>query len=312
MRVDSSAHYCCLVAAALAMSSPGLGQETSAGAAADDGAVVLPSGSLAPTARPKEEAARGVRVAVYELKLQEVPERIGQVATNSLLAETRKLQRVSAVSMDEVKDMLTHAENQQLLGCDDESCMAEIAGALGVDELITGSLGRVGGSSVVNIRRIDMNTARVIATFDQRLEQSDGEEFLVAIGPAIEQLFPEYPLRDGLERGVPDSVAMRLNPPPLPAWVFWTTSGSAAGLALLSVGATVASGLAYAAHNDLAASGVPPGEPIQAAELDDLRGAAQGWDVARWTLLGGAGVLAIVAGFEAIFTDWHGYGESER
>jgi len=272
--------------------------------------MAAPTTAAAPTPASTPSLST-IRVAVYQLQGREVSERVAAIVTDSLVSELRKLERLSVIGMDEVADMLTHEENKQMLGCDDESCLAEIAGALGVDELVTGSLGRVGGSSAVNLRRIDMQAARVVTTVDERLEAGSGEEFLAVLGPAVARLYPEHPLRPGTERGVPAEVALQLDPPPLPTWIFWATSGTALALALGSVGATVMAGLRTDTYNTLAASSVPPGEPVDATELDALRSEVGIWDVTRWSLLGSAGVLVIAAGFEAIFTDWEGYGDQE-
>ena len=58
---------------------------------------------------------------------------------DSLLAELRKLERVSVIGMDEVRAMLDIEAQKQALGCDDdEGCLAEIAGALGAPADIIG------------------------------------------------------------------------------------------------------------------------------------------------------------------------------
>ncbi len=103
------------------------------------------------------------------------------------------------------------------MGCEEnEACLAEIAGALGVDELVSGSLSKVDESEVMVIRRIDQNRAKVVGTVDKRLKEGKGQEFLAAVGSSVEELFPEYPLRAGVTRGVPKEMALRLDPPPLP------------------------------------------------------------------------------------------------
>ncbi len=176
--------------------------------------VVSAEGDVAPSTAP-------LRAAVYDLKLEGIEKNIGSVVTDSLLAEVRKLQGISAIGMDEIRDMLSHETNKQIMGCDSsEECLAEIAGALGVDVVITGSLSKVGDGHVINLRRINQEQAKVEGVFNQRLKAGSGQEFLLSVGPAIEQLFPERALRSGTERGVAKEVALRLDPPPLPPIAF--------------------------------------------------------------------------------------------
>ncbi|HSI06534.1 MAG: hypothetical protein ACAI38_08200 [Myxococcota bacterium] len=250
--------------------------------------------------------AKATRIAVYDFELAGVEPNVGAVVTDSVLAEMRKLQRVSAIGMDEIRDMLSHEANKQFMGCEEnEACLAEIAGALGVDELVSGSLAKVEGSHVLVIRRIDQNRAKVVGTVDKRLKAESGQEFLAAVGPAVEELFPEYPVREGLSRGVPRDVALRLDPPPLPKWVFWGTAGAAAATA-------VAGGLfAYLAHdsekqwNDTVNAGGSTGVPGDT--LVDIGNTAESRAKTANVFFISSGVLAVSAGVIALFTDWHGY-----
>jgi len=267
-------------------------------------AAAAPAAATAPDLGPV--LGKAIRVAVYELKGREVPERITRIATNSLVAELRKLERVAAIGMDEIRDMLTHEENKRMVGCDDESCLAEIAGAMGVDELVTGSLARLGDASVINLRRLDLRKAEAAGSFNQRLTIGEGEEFLAAIGPGVEILYPGYPLRPGVERGVPEEVGLSLDPPPLPTWIFWTTASTAAGFGLMGSSAALVSKNKYDAANAYGRSGGRLDNAVFREKQDE----ALAWDNAKLGLLITFGILAAAAGLEAIWTDWHGYREA--
>ncbi|MBI5508599.1 MAG: hypothetical protein HY903_07590 [Deltaproteobacteria bacterium] len=269
----------------------------------------------APKAAPEAGVATAaLRVAVYDLELQGVDPRVGKVVTDSLLAEVRKLQGVAAIGMTEIRDMLSMEASKQMAGCEsNESCLAEIAGALGVDDLVTGSLAKVGDGNMFVVRRVDQRQAKIRGTVNQRLKAGAGDEFLLAIGPAVQELFPERDLKAGKERGVAKEVALRINPPPLPKWTFY----SAAGAALVAVAAGgVMEFLAQDKAKDYratAARGVPtaanPNAEISGAELKAKADSATfRADTARYTFIG-SGVFALAAGVMAFFTDWQGYGE---
>ena len=81
--------------------------------------------------------------------------------TSSLLAEVRKLEGASVIGMDEIREMINFEAQRQAMGCDaDEACMAQIAGALGVDEIITGRLTEGSDGRNLLIRRINQRRAR--------------------------------------------------------------------------------------------------------------------------------------------------------
>ena len=255
------------------------------------------------------DALRPKRVAVYDAELEGVDPNIGTVVTDSILAEVRKLQGISAIGMDEIRDMLSHEANKQILGCEaDDACLAEIAGALGVDELVTGKLSRAADSHVFLLRRIDQGRARVVGVVNKRLKAESGQEFLLTIGPSVEELFPDRPLREGAKRGVPAEVALKLDPPPLPVWSFWT----AAGL----TGATAAAGgvfgllfmesqKVYKQYGKQATT-----TPIAGSDVVGQGKIVQRNAATANALFIGAAALAVTTGVWALFTDWHGYGEA--
>jgi len=279
-------------------------QEAVAEHAAVTGAIGAQS-RTAPVTVSATAPGRARRLAVYDLKLDGVDPGTGALVTESLLAEVRKLQGISAIGMDEVRDMLAFERTKDVTGCDEVTCLAEIGGALGVDDLITGRLSRAGGGHAMLLRRIDQSHAQTLATYNERLQAGNGEEFLAAVGPAVEQLFPSQPLRPGAMRGVADEVALRLHPPPLPAWSFWTVSagalaaGAAAGVfAILTRNAESR----YSQQMSLATTQEVPARSVSAIGQEATNDARD----LNYSLLG-AGALAISAAVTALFTDWHGH-----
>jgi hypothetical protein len=263
-----------------------------------------------PEPEPEPEARSILRVAVYELDRSGIDERTTRVVTDALLAEVRKLEGISAISMDEIRAMLDLEAQKQVTGCDDDSCLAEIADALGVDALVIGSLSVVGDERVIGLRRIDQRAAKVVSSYNQRLVPTNGEEFLAAIGPAVEELFPEHELRRGKTRGVAEEIALAINPPPLQPWVFWTTAGTSGALAIGAGMAAVVNGAAL-----LSWQATVRRSRNAPATLDDFAGAEAAGNasaVAAWTLLAASGAVAAGAGVAALFTDWEGYGDDAR
>jgi hypothetical protein len=256
-------------------------------------------------------ASGAIRIAVTDFQVDGVDERVARVVNASLLAELRKLSRVSVIGMDEIRAMLDLEAQKQAVGCDeDDSCLAEIAGALGADVLVIGTLAKVGDQHVFGMRRVDQRTASVAGGVNKSMAAKDGEEFLAALGPAVAELFPERALRKGVERGVSTEAVRRLNPPPLqPAW-FWSATGTAVLAAGVGALFGTAGALVWTDYRRLVAESKE--EPVEGAEL-----------VLRQTLSQGAYGTAIVAGSVALiagasagvlvlFTDWEGLGAEEE
>jgi hypothetical protein len=166
-------------------------------------------------------------------------------------------------------------------------------------------LGEESHGSAVSIRRIDQTRAQVIGVYNQRLKPGKGEEFLLAVGPAVKELYPSLDLKPGVQRGVADEVVMRLHPPPLPRWAFLTTTGVAAGLGALGAGTLYVAQMKAQDYNDYAARGVPPNQPIDGTVLASKRDDATKWKDIGLGLAIGAGVVIVAAGIEALFTDWN-------
>ena len=76
------------------------------------------------------------------------------------LRDTNRFGRVVAAS--EIQTLLGFEAQQQLMACDtsSSSCMAEIAGALGVDFLISGTLGQLGDQLLLNLSLLNRKTAQ--------------------------------------------------------------------------------------------------------------------------------------------------------
>jgi len=261
-----------------------------------------------PDLAPRAGVARALRLAVPEIKVVgEVPRRQLAVLEQALLVEVRKVEGVSAVGVSEIKEMLSFEYQRQMLGCQaDEACLAEIAGALGVDELVSTQLGATEAGFALTVKRIDMRSTRVVGEAQQRLKRtSGGEELLGAVGPLVASLFPDRALRPGRTRGVAREVALRLNPPPLPRWVFYVTSGVAVAAAAGGTTYGLMANDSRSQYNALLRRSAT--EQVPGSQLASLRDQASSRRSAAGLLFGVAATFAVAGGVEAFFTDWHDY-----
>lgn len=252
---------------------------------------------------------KSMRVALTDLSVQGVDPRTMTVFRESLLVEMRKLQRVSVLGTDEVRAMLDFEAQKQLAGCaEGNSCLAELADALGADAVIVGGVVNLGDETVVTLKRVDQQSAAVSQQLSKRLQAGDGEELLAVVGDIVAALFPEVPLRAGEVRGVSDEIAVRLHPPPLPPWAFWTTLGASGALAsstLVSATWWAASQQGFRDAADQARKQATPGLTVK--EREDTLIAAE---TTTWALAGATLVGIVATGLVVPFVDWENAGAS--
>jgi hypothetical protein len=259
----------------------------------------------APGAAPPAPQVRPLRVALFDVKVVgEVPGRVVAAFSQSLAPEVRKLEGISALSAAEVQDMLSLERQKALLGCSEDaaSCLAEIAGALDADEALSFELTLLGTRYSLTARRMDMRQAQVVHSQVRTFERRDGEELLAMVGPLVEALYPERPLKPGRRRGVEEELVRRLNPPPLPRWAFFTTAGASLG-ALVAGGAFGVLALETRREFELDAQR-SLSEPMPARRFRELQAQYDARTTTASVLFAASGGLALAATMQAFFTDW--------
>ncbi len=149
-------------------------------------------------ARPAAARAGGaMKVAVVPLvALGGVAKETAQLLGDALAGELRKRPGVSVLTQSDVAALLGVERTRQILGCSDSGCMAEVAGALGADRVVHGSVGRVGGSFVVNLSALDPRRATAAASVSERLRGGGEEAFLDAL-PSIADALLAAPASGG-------------------------------------------------------------------------------------------------------------------
>ena len=126
--------------------------------------VCLMAGDTPALAKAKKKKKNRVKtkIAVLELKATGVPTTLGDLLTEILTAEVRKLKKYNVIGKSDIKAMVGFEQEKQMLQCsDDTSCLAEIGGALGVDKIIIGNIGKLGRTFVVNIKLINIKKSQV-------------------------------------------------------------------------------------------------------------------------------------------------------
>jgi TolB-like protein len=121
-----------------------------------------------------------------------VDAKITELVTELLVGSLQE-RGIKVVSSKEVETAIGFERQKRLLGCaEDTSCLAEVGGALGVDRILSGTLGKLGGSLLVTLQVINMAKGSVENRYQTRIKAAKSEEaFIDALGPAVAALFPK-------------------------------------------------------------------------------------------------------------------------
>lgn len=154
------------------------------------------------------------KIAVLPISHGEgVPDTTTEALTESLAAEVRKTSGAEVVTKREIESVLSLEMQKQMLGCQTDSCMAELGGALGVDILVTGDVARLGQSWLVHFKVVKASKAQVVSQADRRIRGGTIDDVLDVLPDMVRELFPgaKKPPPSGTVAAVPP-----LSPPPPP------------------------------------------------------------------------------------------------
>lgn len=102
------------------------------------------------------------RLLVLDLVHRGTPAKARALIDEEVTGALRDTQRYQVVSQDDVRTLLGIEAQRQLLGCEEESCFSEIAGALGAEEVVVGTSVHLERRTQVRLKRIDTTAARVL------------------------------------------------------------------------------------------------------------------------------------------------------
>jgi hypothetical protein len=98
------------------------------------------------------------------------------------------------IGMDDIQAILGIERINENLGCDDPSCLAELADLLGAHEIIHGHMGRVEQSLFVSLKRLRRKDGKVLATLSKTVAHRHDIEVFASADLMIRELY-EIPKR---------------------------------------------------------------------------------------------------------------------
>lgn len=127
------------------------------------------------------------RIAVLPLSPGEgVTDPTATAVGDAMAAELRKLNKARLVTSRELEAVLSVERQKQLAGCSSTECLVELAGALDVDQIIIGTLSRLGESWMLQVQRVDASKGTTLAHASRRKR-----------GGTIDDLLDDLPVISG-------------------------------------------------------------------------------------------------------------------
>jgi outer membrane receptor protein involved in Fe transport len=141
-----------------------------------------------------------ITIGVMEFKGVGLPQETADVIADVIAEHITKLGDVRVVSKADITALLNLEKQRRLAGCTDRECFAEVAGALGMPWMVTGSVSILGKSAILNLKLIDVRSAYVAGRATRRI-QGDVEDLLYEVPGAVEALFEKVGDRFGFALG---------------------------------------------------------------------------------------------------------------
>ncbi|MGI5862087.1 MAG: hypothetical protein ACOX6T_08510 [Myxococcales bacterium] len=163
-------------------------------------------------------AERKVKIAVLDVNAVGAFDAKTIAGLSTLIAYEASQYNFQVISGADVRALITHDRQKQLLGCSDSSCLTEVGGALGVEYILSSEVSEVGGVWLVSLTLIDVAKS---SAAKRVIRKTTRESHLVrATTDATEEIFRGFKLAESKkpERArkrapEPEPVAAPASPP---------------------------------------------------------------------------------------------------
>jgi hypothetical protein len=150
--------------------------------------VPKPARKLGPVQDTEADEDRENGLAVMDLKLATgIDPSIGVLLNETIITKLDASGRFgSIISGADMRDMVDLETQKQALGCEQDSCLAELGGALGVPYMMVSNLGRFGTQFILNIKLVAVEESKVVARVNKILK--DEAAVLAALPEALDEI----------------------------------------------------------------------------------------------------------------------------
>ena len=133
-----------------------------------------------------------LKVLVLDPTSSTVETAVLQTVGSLLSVELAKTRELDVITSTDVKKIAALEAEKQTMGCDEASCLAELAGALGARLVVFGDANKLGTLTVLNLNLFDSTKAQSVGRVS--VQVSTLEELPGKLSPAVREL-----MRDALK-----------------------------------------------------------------------------------------------------------------
>lgn len=146
-----------------------------------DGATQPTSGT---SSRPAGQAKQ--RMLVLDLQALNENAEVAKVLSGLLTESVARYEEFETVSSQDISALVSLEAEKQSMQCDDNSCLGEIAGALGTRYVVFGSVGKLADLTVLQLNLFDADKA--VSVGRQSIKGKDLAALSDEVDPAVAQL----------------------------------------------------------------------------------------------------------------------------
>jgi hypothetical protein len=163
--------------------------------------------------------AADAKAQVLVLDLQrgsETPANTARTLTDLLTVEASNHPGLKVLSGADLRRLAELESEKAMLGCDDSSCLAELAGAIGARFVISGRLAKLGGLWLLQLSLFDASAAEAISRV--ALKATTLAAFVDELPAGVKKLLSGVAPLLAAEAGAADEAKQAPVPPPAPAF----------------------------------------------------------------------------------------------
>jgi hypothetical protein len=149
---------------------------------------VAPAPEKAPAQAAESDEEQETGLAVMDLRLAKgIDPSVGALLNETIISKLDAMGLfTSIISGSDMRDMIDLETQKMALGCEQDSCLAELGGALGVPYMMVSNLGRFGKQYILNIKLVAVEESKVLGRANKIL--ADEAKVLEALPKALQEV----------------------------------------------------------------------------------------------------------------------------
>jgi len=133
-----------------------------------------------------------VNIAILELEGKNVPQTEASILSDKLRVELYKTNKFKIIERGQMDEILAEQGFQQT-GCFSDECIVEVGRLIGVEQIIAGSIGKVGDIYFISIRLISITEGTVINNVEEMVEGTINEVLKTGMTNIVHKLIADEP-----------------------------------------------------------------------------------------------------------------------